>query len=61
MKRHLISLALLMLNIPPMIAYDRHGRDYSVRDGGGSSSSLLILIVVGVIANVLFNAGSKKN
>ncbi len=59
MKRYLISLALLTLNILPMLAYDRHGKDYSVRDGGGSSGIMMILFIVGVIAYAVFSARNK--
>lgn len=41
-------------------AYDRYGRDYSVRDGGGSSGGLVILIIIGVVVYCLFNAGKKE-
>lgn len=45
----------------PMIAeaYDRHGRDYSVRDGGGSSGGLMLLVIIGIVVYCFFNAGKK--
>ena len=45
----------------PMIAeaYDRHGRDYSVRDGGGSSGFLALLVIIGIIAYAYFSGGKK--
>lgn len=59
MKRQLISFVLMMLNLLPMLAYDRYGRDYSVRDGGGSSGFLMIIILVAFFLYCFFNAGNK--
>lgn len=61
MKRNFISLVLLLCNIRPMLAaaYDRHGRDYSVRDGGGSSGFLALLVIVGIVVYGYVSAGKK--
>lgn len=61
MKRYFISFVLLLCSMFPMIAeaYDRHGRDYSVRDGGGSSGGLMLLVIIGIVAYCFFNAGKK--
>lgn len=62
MKRYYIYYVLLLCNMFPMFAaaYDRYGRDYSVRDGGGSSGGLVVLIIIGVVVYCLFNAGKKE-
>lgn len=61
MKRYFISFVLLLCSILPMLAaaYDRHGRDYSVKDGGGSSGILALLVVIGIVAYGYFSAGKK--
>lgn len=51
---------MLLLNILPILAYDRHGRDYSVRGGSGSSGFLLIIIVVAFVLYCFFSAGNKN-
>lgn len=61
MKRYFISFVLLLCSMFPMLAaaYDRHGRDYSVKDGGGSSGILALLVVIGIVAYGYFSAGKK--
>lgn len=59
MRRYFISFALLVLNVLPLLAYDRHGRDYSVRDGGGSSGFLGVALLFAVI--VYFVLSQKNN
>lgn len=61
MKRYFISFVLLLCSMFPMIAeaYDRHGRDYSVRDGGGSSGFLALLVIIGIVVYACNSAGKK--
>lgn len=58
MKRQIISFALLVQNVLPLLAYDRHGRDYSVRDGGSTSGFLAFAILIAI---VLYCCFSQKN
>lgn len=46
----------------PMIAeaYDRHGKDYSVRDGGGSSGILGIVVIVGIVLYCCMSGGKNE-
>lgn len=62
MKRYLFSVVLLLCNMLPMIAaaYDRHGKDYSVRDGGGSSGILGIVVIVGIVLYCCMSGGKNK-
>lgn len=48
----------MLMNLMPLLAYDRHGRDYSVRDGGGSGFLGFIIFVVIIIYVVV---SSKKD
>lgn len=61
MKRYFISFVLLLCSILPMLAaaYDRHGRDYSVKDDGGSSGFLAFLVIIGIVAYGYFRACKK--
>lgn len=60
MKRYLLSFAFMLMNLMPLLAYDRHGRDYSVRDGGGASGVLVLIIIIGFVAFCIFGGGKKK-
>ena len=60
MRRHFISFALLVLNVLPLLAYDRHGRDYSVRDGGGSSGLLAVVVIIAIVLYAFFSHRRKN-
>ena len=57
MKRYLLSFAFMLMNLMPLLAYDRHGRDYSVRDGGGSGFLGFIIFEINFIDVLLAGAG----
>ena len=59
MYRQLLIIEMLMLNTIPILAYDRHGRDYSVNGGGGSSTMFLIIGVILLFLFLWFNSGDK--
>lgn len=61
MKRYFISFVLLLYGILPMLAaaYDRHGKDYSVRDGGGLSGFLALLVIIGIVVYACNSAGKS--
>jgi len=59
MNQILSILVLLALNFIPAMAYDRHGRDYSVNGGGGSSTMFLIIGVIILFLFLWFNSGKK--
>lgn len=59
MKRNLILLALSMLNKLTVLAYDRHGRDYSVNGSRGSSTTFLIVGVIILFLIIWFNTDNK--
>lgn len=48
-----------MQNMLPAVAYDRHGRDYSVNGGGASSTMFLIIGVILLFLFLWFNSGNK--
>ncbi|MCQ2257154.1 MAG: hypothetical protein MJZ41_04060 [Bacteroidaceae bacterium] len=60
MRRHFISFALLVLNVLPLLAYDRHGRDYSVRDGSGSSGLLAVVVIIAIVLYAFFSHRRKN-
>jgi len=49
-----------MLNILPMFAYDRYGRDYTLKEGGGSSGFLMIIVIVVFVLYCIFSAGNRN-
>lgn len=59
MMRQIISLTLLTFDTLPMLAYDRHGRYYSVNGGGGSSTMFLIIGVIILFLFIWFNSGKN--
>lgn len=62
MKHYLFPVVLLFCSMFPMIAeaYDRHGKDYSVRDGGGSSGILGIVVIVGIVLYCCMSGGKNE-
>lgn len=59
MKHYIISSLCIMQNMLPAVAYDRHGRDYSVNGGGASSTMFLIIGVILLFLFLWFNSGDK--
>lgn len=61
MKRYFISFVLLLCSMFPMLAaaYDRHGRDYSVKDGSGSSGIRIRLVIIGFVVYGCLYAGKN--
>lgn len=59
MKRQILTIEMLILNTISILAYDRHGRDYSANGGGGSSTLFLIIGVIILFLFIWFNSGKK--
>lgn len=59
MKKYVITSLSLIPNYLPMLAYDRHGRDYSVNGGGASSTMFIIIGVILLFLFLWFNSGDK--
>lgn len=60
MKRYLIPLAVLVMNVSSMLASDRHGKYYSVRESSDSSTVFLIIGVIIFFLFLWFNSGKKN-
>lgn len=60
MKRQLISFASLLC-ILPMLAYDRYGRNYTLKGGGGSSGFLMIIVIVAFVLYCIISVGNKTS
>lgn len=60
MNKNFLAFILFVLYFIPAIAYDRHGRDYSVNGGGASSTMFLIIGVIILFLFLWFNSGDKN-